>query len=250
MALMVVLGGISDPVFALYPVMLNSALLVACGMAYNNATGRAYPHAQLASSKTPDDKATHEFDADLNAVLARYNQVLDVSRADLQTLLTQTRLRAFDRKLAEVRCADIMSRDLVTVEFGTSLEEAWALLRGRGVKALPVVDRSFRIAGILTLADFMRAAQVDRHEGFEDKLKTLIRNTRRTHSDKPEVVGQIMTRHVRVAGMQRHLVDLVPLFGSTGHHHIPIIGPGERLVGMITQSDLVSALGRAVDPAA
>ncbi len=249
-ALMVVLGGISDPVFALYPVMLNSALLVVCGMAYNNATGRAYPHAQLASSKAPDDKATHEFDADLDAVLARYNQVLDVSRADLHTLLTQTRLRAFDRKLAEVRCADIMSRELVTVEFGTSLEEAWALLRERGVKALPVVDRSFRIAGIITLADFMRAAKVDLHEGFEDKLKTLIRNTRRTHSDKPEVVGQIMTRNVRVAGMQRHLVDLVPLFGSTGHHHIPIIGPGEKLVGMITQSDLVSALGRAVDPAA
>ena len=249
-ALTMVLGGISDPVFALYPVLLNSALLVACGIAYNNATGRAYPHAQLTSSKTPDDKVTHEFDADLDAVLARYNQVLDVSRADLHTLLTQTRLRAFDRKLAEVRCADIMSRELVTVEFGTSLEEAWALLRERGVKALPVVDRSFRIAGIITLADFMRAAKVDIHEGFEDKLKTLIRNTRRTHSDKPEVVGQIMTRNVRVAGMQRHLVDLVPLFGSTGHHHIPIIGPGERLVGMITQSDLVSALGRAVDPAA
>ena len=249
-ALMMVLGGISDPVFALYPVMLNSALLVACGMAYNNATGRAYPHAQLVAGKKSDDKATQEFDADLDAVLARYNQVLDVSRADLQTLLTQTRLRAFDRKLAEVRCADIMSRDLVTVEFGTPLEEAWALLRERGVKALPVVDRSFRIAGILTLADFMRAAQLDMHEGFEDKLKALIRNTRRTHSDKPEVVGQIMTRNVRVAGMQRHLVDLVPLFGSTGHHHIPIIGPGERLVGIITQSDFVSALGRAVDPAA
>lgn len=58
-----------------------------------------------------------------------------------------------------------------------------------------------------------------------------------------------MTRNVRVPGMQRHLVDLVPQFGSTGHHHIPIIGLGERLVGMITQSDLVAALGRAVVPA-
>ncbi|MBK5206541.1 MAG: CBS domain-containing protein, partial [Polaromonas sp.] len=186
---------------------------------------------------------------DLDAMLARYNQVLDVSRDDLQALLAGTQLRVYDRKLAEVRCADIMSRDLVTVEFGTTLQEAWALLRGRAIKALPVVDGSFRIAGIITLADFMRAAELDVYDGFDDKLRKLLRSTRSAYSSKPKVVGQIMTRNVRVAGMQRHLVDLVPLFGSTGHHHIPIIGEGERLVGMITQSDLVTALGRAADPA-
>jgi len=45
-----------------------------------------------------------------------------------------------------------------------------------------------------------------------------------------------------VTSQHRHLADLVPLFGSTGHHHIPVIGEGERLVGIITQSDVVAAL--------
>ena len=58
-----------------------------------------------------------------------------------------------------------------------------------------------------------------------------------------------MTPEVNVADMQRHLVDLLPLFASTGHHHIPIVDAEQRLVGMITQSDLVAALGRAADPA-
>ena len=247
-ALLMVLGGVVDPAFAFYPVMLNSVVLVAVGIAYNNVTRRPYPHTQLApvSRVVPDE--IQQLDADLDAVLARYNQVLDVSRDDLKALLLQTQLRAYDRKLAEVRCADVMSRELVTVEFGTPLQEAWALLQGRRIKALPVVDRAFRIAGIITLADFLRAAELDVYEGFDEKLRKLIRSTRSVYSSKPEVVGQIMTRNVRVAGMQRHLVDLVPLFGSTGHHHIPIIGEGQRLVGMITQSDLVAALGRAVDP--
>jgi CBS domain-containing membrane protein len=248
-ALMMVLGGISDPAFAFYPVMLNSVLLVAAGIAYNNATRRSYPHTQLPPAGGMFSGETRQLDADLDAMLARYNQVLDVSRDDLQALLAETQLRAYDRKLAEVRCADIMSRDLVTVEVGTPLQEAWALLRGRAIKALPVVDSSFRVAGIITLADFMRAAELDVYDGFDDKLRKLVRSTGSDYSSKPEVVSQIMTRNVRVAGMQRHLVDLVPLFGSTGHHHIPIIGEGERLVGMITQSDLVTALGRAADPA-
>jgi len=249
-ALMMVLGGISSPVFAFYPVMLNSVLLVLVGILYNNATRRAYPHTQLPPRDAAHSAEDRQLDADLDAVLARYNQVLDVSRDDLKALLAETRLRAYDRKLAEVRCEDIMSRDLVTVEFGTPLEEAWALLRERRIKALPVVDRSFRIAGIITMADFMRAADLDLYEGFDAKLRQLVRSTRSVYSDKPEVVGQIMTRNVRVAGRQRRLVELVPLFGSSGHHHIPIIGEGERLVGIITQSDLVAALGKAADPAA
>ena len=247
-ALLMVLGGITNPWFALFPVLLNSLLLALAGIGYNNVTRRRYPHAQQAVAQAGSG-ATRAADTDLDEALARYNQVLDISRDDLQTLLAETQLRAYDRKLTELRCEDIMSRQLVTVEFGTPLQEAWALLRERGIKALPVVDRSMRIAGIITLADFLRAAELDLHEGFDEKLRKLIRNTRRSHSSKPEVVGQIMTRNVRVASMQRHLVDLVPLFGSTGHHHLPIIGPGERLVGMITQSDLVQALGRAVDPA-
>ena len=249
MALMMVTGGIGEPAFALFPVLLNSVLLVAAGIAYNNATRRPYPHQQLPPASALISGDEQQLDADLDAVLAHYDQVLDVSRDDLKALLASTRLRAYNRKLADVRCADIMSRDLVTVEFGTPLQEAWALLRERRIKALPVVDRAFRIAGIVTLADFMRAAELDVYEGFDHKLRKLIRSTRSVYSNKPEVVGQIMTRNVRVAGVQRHLADLLPLFGSTGHHHIPIIGDGERLVGIITQSDMVAALGRAADPA-
>ena len=250
-ALMMVLGNIGNPLFALYPVLANSVLLVLAGIVYNNATGRPYPHMQLAPGHSaPSSASDGVLEADLDAVLRHYNQVLDVSRDDLKALLAQTQLRAYERKLAEVRCADIMSRDLVTVQFGTPLQEAWALLRERRIKALPVVDRTGRIAGIVTLADFMRAANLDVYEGFDGKLRQLIRATASVYSDKPEVVGQIMTRNVRVAGEQRRLVELLALFGSTGHHHIPIIGEGERLVGMITQSDLVAALGRAADPAA
>ena len=40
-ALLVALSGVTDPRFALYPVLVNSVLLVAVGMAYNQATRRS-----------------------------------------------------------------------------------------------------------------------------------------------------------------------------------------------------------------
>ncbi|MDP2035496.1 MAG: HPP family protein [Polaromonas sp.] len=242
-ALMMVLGGITDPWFALFPVLLNSVLLAGAGIAWNNATRRPYPHAQrpapAGAGKPPQ---VSDAEADLDAVLARYNQVLDVSRDDLQALLEQVKWQAYQRKLAGVRCADVMSRDLVTVTHSTPLEDAWALLRERRIKALPVVDADFRIVGIVTLADFMRAAELQGqgYQGMDARLRKLLGAV--GPSGKPPVVGQIMTRQVRVAGMQRYLVDLVPLFGGSGHHHLPIIGDDGRLVGIITQSDMVAAL--------
>lgn len=241
-ALMMVLGGITDPWFALFPVFFNAVLLALAGIAYNNATRRAYPHRQQPVADRDGPSQARAADADLDAVLARYNQVLDVSRDDLQALLEQMKWQAFQRKLAGIRCADIMSRDLVTVTHSTPLEQAWTLLRERRIKALPVVDADFRVLGIVTLADFMRAAELQGrgYQGMDTRLRKLLGTI--GVSGKPPVVGQIMTRQVRVASEQRYLVDLVPLFGGTGHHHIPIIADDGRLSGIITQSDMVAAL--------
>lgn len=64
------------------------------------------------------------------------------------------------------------------------------------------------------------------------------------HSDKPEGVGQIMTRQVRVTSAYRPLADLLPLFSHAGHDHLPMLGPDRRLVGILTQTDVVAALAR------
>jgi CBS-domain-containing membrane protein len=75
----------------------------------------------------------------VGAAQARYNQVLDISRDDLKALLEDTQLQAYQRKPANLRCGDIMSRALVTVLRDTPLAQAWALFRAHRIKALPVV---------------------------------------------------------------------------------------------------------------
>ncbi len=248
MALLMVLGGTAQWRFALHPVLLNSVLVVLGGMLYNGLTGRRYPHFQSKAPAAGPQAASRFSTADLDAALRHYNQVLDISRDDLEELLHHAEAAAYQRNFGDLRCSDIMTREPLSVSFGTSLAEAWALMRQRRIKALPVVDRARRIVGIVTVADFMRRADLDAHEGLGGRLRALVRRSVSVLSEKPEVVGQIMTREVRVASAQRNLVELVPLFSEGGHHHIPIIDDERRLVGIITQTDLVRALHRAVDP--
>lgn len=247
-ALLVVLAHNDAWTFAAFPILGNSLLLVCAGLVFNTLTGRPYPHTHALhkeASAAPAN-ASRFTRADLNAALQHYNQVMDVDPDDLIDLLQHAEAVAYQRTLGELRCQDIMTPNPQAVEFGTGLGEAWARMRACRVKALPVVDRARRVVGIVTVADFLRHARMDEHNGLASRLQSMLRPSGRVHSDRPEVVGQIMTRQVRVASAHRHAVELLPLFSEAGHHHLPIIDDEKRLVGILTQSDLVRALSKAV----
>lgn len=243
-ALLMVLGGVGHFGYAFSPVLLDSALLVLAGLLYNNLTRRRWPHVHRAPAATSTGGSRFS-PADFDAALARYNQVIDISRDDLEDLLRQAEASAYQRTLGDQRCADIMTPHPASVRADTSLCQAWALMRSRRVKALPVVDVQRHIVGIVTVADFMKQLDLDVHEGWGWRLRALIRPARAA-TTAAQTVGQVMTRQVRVASADRLLVDLVPVFSEGGHRHVPIIDAERRLVGIVTQSDLIRALYRAV----
>jgi CBS domain-containing membrane protein len=231
-ALLMALTGTVDPSAALFPVFTNSLLLTAAGVAYNNLTRRSYPH------PAPAVHARRATEEDLDAVLSRYNQILDIDRDDLRALVDGTQLLTHQRRLADTRCSDLLTREVATASIGTTLEEAWALLRAQDIKTLPVVDRAHHVVGIVTLTDFLDAAGFEVHAGLGARLRSLVR----VRAGRTGRVGDIMTRKVRVTREHRSLADLVLLFGSTRHRQIPVVDPDGKLVGMITQTDVVSAL--------
>lgn len=240
-ALLMVIAGCEQFHYALSPVMLDSLVLVLVGVLYNNLTRRAWPH--VPSTKTGPAHSRFS-SADLDAALAHYNQVLDVSRDDLQALLERAEASAYQRNMGEMRCSDVMTQAPIVARQEMPLREAWALMRKHKVKALPVIDRQQHLTGIVTVADFMSQIDLDAHEGVGWHLRALLRPTR--SQEAAGIVGQIMTRSVRVASADRLLTELIPVFSENGHRHVPIIDGQRRLVGIVTQSDLIKALYSAV----
>jgi len=239
--------------FALMPVALNSALLLAVALAWRRITRPAPVHAPVihGSRHSTADPAPQDriglTTADLDAALRDFNQLVDIDRDALEQILRQAQMQAWQRRFGSVRCADIMSRDLVTVEFATPLNEAWSLLHRHRIRALPVVDRARRVIGMVTLVDFLKHAQLDPrdHLSLGRRIRHLLTPTPGIYSDKSEVVGQIMTSPVQTATEQESVVELVPRLSDQGLHHIPVVDDARRLSGMVTQSDLVAALYRA-----
>lgn len=237
--------------FALSPVAINSVALILIAIAYNRLCGRRYPHLaqeHKSSHGTTDTSPLYRSGVvaeDLDAVLRRSNELLDINRSDLEEIVLKAEMHAYHRRFGRMTCADIMSRDLVKAEFGTELHEAWGMLRDHTLHALPVVNRYNRIIGIVTQHDFLREADQNLTGDFADRLRRLLSRPSGSTADRAEVVGQIMTADPRVAQDTDPIATLVPLLCDLGLHHIPIVDANQRLVGMVSQTDMVSALYHA-----
>jgi CBS domain-containing membrane protein len=245
-ALTAVLGG---PVvhamgygFLLAPLGINSVLLLGSAIFYHRVTGHRYPHVArpVAQASAGAAEGLGFTRADLEAVLASRDELMDVDTGDLESLMRETELRAYGRRLNDLDCSRIMSSDIKYVGPDVAGHAAWEILRRHNIKALPVVDDSRRVVGIVTRADLLAHTRGD---GVAQMARGLPWKWRR--SGRQPMVRELMTSQVRTVDARQAVADLVPLFADYGHHHLPVVDAQKRLCGMITQSDLVQGLYRA-----
>ncbi|MBS1146664.1 MAG: hypothetical protein H6R08_840 [Proteobacteria bacterium] len=228
------------------------AILAAALLVNNLMPGRCYPYCGIKAKEnvhhtgdaSPIVRAglTH---ADLDAAIQSIGTYVDMQENELVRLYNLAVDHAFDRQLA-LSCADIMSRSIVTVSFSTELENAWSLLRAHKIKALPVVDHFGRPVGIVTVADFLRQLDDTTAAGLAVRLQGLLRRTPGVTSEKAEVVGQIMTSNIYSARADTPVSELVHQLSENNLHHIPVLDGEGRVIGMVTQSDLIVALYKRI----
>lgn len=229
MALTAVVGGPAVAAagwsFALMPVALNCAILLSMAWLFNNSTRQRYPHRAAprpgnphgTADPPPQDRSGYSV-ADIDAVLARHDELLDVSREDLDALFREVEARAHRRLHGEIRCSHIMSRDLVVALAGEGVGQARDRLLKHRLSAMPVVDADGRVLGLVGHAELLAGAG--------------------------RQVEDVMDAGPLLASPDTPIDELLPSL-SSGHHHQALVADGAgRLAGVISQTDLLAALWR------
>lgn len=132
---------------------------------------------------------------------------------------------------------DVMTPDPVTTRAGTTIKEALQLLTHHGVTSLPVVDATGRIVGVVSEADLIR--------------DSLLPDPRvaRTPTDvtvaRPHQVDEVMSNHPVTVRTDTDLSSAVELMTSTSVKSLPVVDNRDRLVGIVSRSDVVHILARA-----
>ena len=241
-ALMVPLAGPAhaDPAWPFLPLAVGTLLLIGIGVLFARATGRRYPFRHVGDANAvgtgdPDPvERTGLSEDELAGILVRYRQSLNLGVEDLARLIAAAEVEAAGNRIGAGTVASIMSRDLVTVAPDTPLDEIAGLFVRHGFTSLPVVDRNGLFRGVIFQLHLI-ARQAAAPQRRRPLAPAPDRALARDIMDATPVTAAPATP---VAAL------LVPL-AISGTDAVPILDAG-RLVGIVTQTDLIAALARHV----
>jgi CBS domain-containing membrane protein len=215
----------SDFWFPLFPVGVNACLLVACGWAFHKLARNSYPHRPPAIA--PSEQRGRDIPAtqrvgfkpqDIDAALEQLGEAFDISRADLDVVIREVETQALIRDHGDLTCADIMSRDVVHIHLQAVPMAARALLVAHDIRDLPVIDDERRVLGSVGLRQLGTPA---------------VR------------VADMMVTPVTATAETRAL-GLIRLFTTGQTRTVIIVDDEQRLVGVVTQTDLLAAMSRGL----
>ncbi|WP_199257791.1 HPP family protein [Paracoccus binzhouensis] len=234
--------------FVLAPVLAGTLALVGFAMIYARLTGRRYPFRQFdepGPHGTADHPAMERLGLsrdELTEILQRYRQSLNLGVEDLARLIGAAELQAATHRTGPLTAADVMSRDLVTVGPQTRLVRVADIFRKHGFTSLPVVENGDQFLGVIFQLHLIRRARDDafRHDRrFSVAMSDLLYSRR----GMPTRAREIMQTDPPHVAPDTPIGALLPMLASGECDAVPVLD-GPRIVGIVTQTDLISALAR------
>lgn len=135
-----------------------------------------------------------------------------------------------------MRIKDWMTATPITVSPTAPIGRAQQLMAGRRIRHLPVIDAG-QLVGILSDRD-VRSVQPSPATSFaHGEIRFLLDKLR---------VSEVMTRSVITVGPDEPLAEAVRLMLDNKIGSVPVVAEG-RLVGILTEVDLMRALSTALD---
>jgi CBS domain-containing membrane protein len=195
--------------------------------------------------KSQPDTSTHLInidEADVEKALSDLNLVVDIGDDELRKILTHLQLSSLQKNLGKLSCGDIMAENITTIGYDTTVETAWNLILDKQLKALPVLDQSQRVIGIVTRQDFLKNINLTSYAKLEKRWLTFIKPSMDIKTNKPEFIGHIMNKKVKTLTSDADITKLLPLMLEEGHHQIPIVNHKHQLIGMVFENQLTTAL--------
>jgi len=120
----------------------------------------------------------------------------------------------------ELKVEQAMTRDVITITPQSSMSEFREVLRVNRISGTPVLENG-KLVGIISI---------------EDLIKALARG------ELDATVGEKMTRDVKTVYADEPLVQAVGKFARYGFGRFPVVDRQGKLVGILTQGDIVRGL--------
>ena len=142
--------------------------------------------------------------------------------------------------LENVLVKEWMSSPVISVEPETTISKAHQLMKEKGIRRLPVVEKG-RLVGIITIGDIREASPSDATTLSIWELNYLWAQL---------TVEKVMTRKALTVKSDSSMIDAAQIMLENKVSGLPVMDAGGMLVGILTESDIFRMLVKSRTPVA
>jgi len=148
---------------------------------------------------------------------------------------------------ATTHVSTIMSRDVITVRSGTSVDVVAEVMLSRGLSRVPVLDASGHLIGIVSKTDLVEQAhdegdtmQETSQPSAPDRHLDDLRGFH-VHGEGP-VVDDVMSRQVIAVDETATIQRAAQVMVGSRVHGLPVVTAAGKLVGFVSTMDVLAWL--------
>lgn len=148
-----------------------------------------------------------------------------------------------------MQARDVMTSPAISLGENASVQEAAALMAERRVSAIPVVDDSGGIVGIVSEGDLFQRRELGterRRSWWLDLFANPVETDRTYLRETANLLSSVMTRDVVTVGETTPLSEIADILAEKHVKRVPVVD-GDRLVGIVSRADIVRAFATTMD---
>lgn len=146
-------------------------------------------------------------------------QFFDQNQDDAQQKFLKASEKLY-RKKSVVLASEIMNKQMMKLEGGLSVEEAWEKIKRHDIKHFPILNEEGKLLGMLSDQDILKGIEA----GGGKKLQDLT------------------AEHTLCADPETELMDIMKVFCEQKVEAVPVVDQKEQVIGILTQNELLQTM--------
>jgi len=179
-------------------------------------------------------------DDDILKAMRNISGYLDITPGDFKEIYRFAFKHAIDRLRHSVKAKDAMTKNVVFVEENTSLEEVAEVLNRQVISGVPVIDDNKSVVGVISEKDFLFHMGAKEKRTFMGVVAHCLKSKGCVAiSMRKQNAKDIMTSPAVTVDENVPVSEIASIFIEKKINRIPVVGPGQKLVGIVTRTDIV-----------
>ncbi|MBU4316626.1 MAG: CBS domain-containing protein [Proteobacteria bacterium] len=181
-------------------------------------------------------------DEDVVQAMAAIPGYIDITTADFKEIYLAAYALALKRMMTSVQAKDIMTHPVTVVQADTPLMETAGLLAEKNISGVPVVDGDQKVIGVVSEKDFIKNMGAGVTGSFMGIIAECLKDKGCVAAPvRVKLARDIMSHPAITAREDISHSEISALFAARRINRLPIVDGKDRLVGIVTRSDLVQS---------